>query len=302
MSSSWLVTAIVAVLLFAQNRCVLCWKHRRRLVAKRPKRLLNVYMYNLQKRWKVDTILHGLERCSGATKSFWCQSNCDWNKHVCREKEWQGGYSTMRQYGADVTIIEKFKHYDNLVTDPNDADIFLVPYPHASHCRSPDENAGWRHCEGIDWRSSWDLVKSLPYFNEKTKNRHLFLLTQDLGNNHKLLEDMPLYVTLGGSKNPHHDHEPPPNVTNIVIPPPITEPEYQPSTLAKRNWTEQRNYSLYMNAGLISPDRKVFADILNHVKSIGGLPTLNSDIYSRVSSPTTFLFINHQYALSSGSC
>ena len=170
MSSSWLVTTIVAVLLFAQNRCVLSWKNRRRLVSKRPKRDVKVYMYNLQgTKWDVDTIVNALERCDAETRKWWCRSNCGWNRNVCREREWHHEYSTLRQYGADVTIIEKFKHYDNIVDDPEEAEIFLVPYPHASHCRDPDTRGGWNHCGGLDWHFTWDLVKSLKHFNEKLK-------------------------------------------------------------------------------------------------------------------------------------
>ena len=180
----------------------------------------------------------------------------------------------MRQYGADVTLIEKFKHYDNVVTNPDEADIFLVPYPHSSHCRIPSVGAGWNHCGGLDAKFTRDLVKSLPYFNKRTKYRHLFLLTGDLGNNHQFLEDMPLYVTLGGVPNVYHDHALPANVTPIVIPPPITEPDYQPSVMATRNWTAPRKYSVTMNAGLVTWERVQADKILKSVHSVGGLPTL----------------------------
>ena len=112
-------------------------------------------MYHLQKEWNVDTIVENLENYND---SWWSRSNCDWNRHVCKEKSWHDEYSNFRQYGADVTIIEKFKHYDNLVTNANEADLFLVPYPHQSHCRAPPHGEEWTHCTGVPKKSTENLV------------------------------------------------------------------------------------------------------------------------------------------------
>lgn len=250
-------------------------RKRRRLVTKRPKRNLAIFMYKLQPMWSVDTIVEHVENYKDG---HWHHSNCDWNRHVCKEKTWKKEYSTFRQYGADVTIIEKFKHYDNLVNDTALADILVVPYPHSTHCRSPPHGEEWPHCKGVSPESTKMLLKSLYALSPTRKYNHLFLLTGDLGNAHEQLEDMPLYASLGGIPNVYHDHPIPAGVTNIVIPPPILEPEYQPSALARTNWTRQRNYSLYMHAGLISQERHAFSKILDDTSSIGGLPALKTEI------------------------
>jgi len=248
---------------------------RRRLVTKRPKRDLKVYMYKLEKTWSADEIVHQLETHRDI---YWKRNNCGWNRHVCKEKTWEKEYSTFRQYGADVTIIEKFKHYENLVTNPKDADLFLVPYPHSSQCRAPPHGEVWAHCGGVSREYTKKMVRSLKHLTPTTRDRHFFLLTGDWGNNHEHLEDMPLYASLGGFPNYYRDHPIPPGVTNIVIPPPVLEPEYQPSVLARTNWTRQRKYSVYMNAGLVSYERREFSKILNSVSSVGGLPTYHTEI------------------------
>lgn len=232
-------------------------------------------MYDLPTTYSADTIVHHLETYKDI---YWQQSNCGWNRHVCKEKVWQKEYSTFRQYGADVTIIEKFKHYENLVNKTDEADIFVVPYPHSSQCRSPPHGENWMHCGGVSRDYTKKMVKSLFAFSPTTKDRHFFLLTGDWSNNHEHLEDMPLYATLGGYPNVYHNHLLPKGVNNIVIPPPVLEPEYQPSALAKTNWTRQRKFSVYMNAGLVSAERREVDAILNSVPSVGGLPTIQTHI------------------------
>ena len=98
------------------------------------------------------------------------------------------------------------------------------------------------------------------------------LLTGDMGNNLPFLESMPLYVSLGGRRAPSM------RTTNIVVPPPVLEPEYQPSELAKVNWTRARKFSLYMNAGLVSSERRMIDFILKRTEMVGGLPTIQTAI------------------------
>jgi hypothetical protein len=82
----------------------------------------------------------------------------------------------------------------------------------------------------------------------------------------KVLTNMPLYVSLGGANYP--------GSTNIIIPPPNTEPDYQPSSLAKFEWTKPRNVAVFMMAGLpghLTLRKKAF-DILEKTPMLGGLP------------------------------
>ena len=89
------------------------------------------------------------------------------------------------------------------------------------------------------------MLKSLEHFNETTNaNRHLFLLTADSPSHVLALQKQPLWVSLGGTEYP--------GSTQIVIPPPNTEPDYQPSALAKFDWTSSRNVSIFMHVGLVT--------------------------------------------------
>ena len=56
------------------------------------------------------------------------------------------------------------------------------------------------------------------------------------------------------------------------MPPPNTEPDYQPSALAQFNWTEPREIALFMQMGLVTNVRKEAYKLLGDVQLIGGLP------------------------------
>lgn len=91
----------------------------------------------------------------------------------------------------------------------------------------------------------------------------------------KVLTDMPLYVSLGGAVYP--------GSTNIVIPPPITEPEYQPVSLRKFDWTKPRDVAVFWQAGLADnlPLRKEAFALLQKTPTIGGLPVQVHQIINR---------------------
>ena len=154
------------------------------------------------------------------------------------------------------------------------ADLFLVPYPHSTDCRTPQK--GRRVC----WGSCKDggrpcynataleqlIANGLSHLNAKTKERHLWLLTGDLQNHAPVLEKMPLILTLGGKRSAA------PGTTNIIIPPPVLEPEYQPARLRHTNFTRQRKLSLFVMAGMVSGIRRDVISLLNKTGSIGNLP------------------------------
>ena len=112
----------------------------------------------------------------------------------------------MRQYGGDATLTLKFRRYANRVYDPDDADIFVVPFPHSSMCRDPGYQS-WYKCKGGGnkfWKVNGgdgidDMLKGLDHLNDETKKFHLFLLTGDTENHDDILTSMPLYVSLGGA-------------------------------------------------------------------------------------------------------
>mmetsp|Transcript_12093 Transcript_12093/g.18264 ORF Transcript_12093/g.18264 Transcript_12093/m.18264 type:complete len:237 (-) Transcript_12093:326-1036(-) len=189
--------------------------------------------------------------------------------NVCAEENWIGQYSSMRQYGADATLIKLFRSYANRVFDPADADIFVVPFPHSSICRTYVHQC-WTKCRCSDGRDTEEamrvekMIKSLKYLNDKTKTFHLFLLTGDTVNHADALTSMPLYVSLGGQEFK--------GSTNMVIPPANTEPEYQPSALAKFDWTKPKKTAVFLNVGLVNSVRRDAFSVLEKTPFIAGLP------------------------------
>ncbi len=223
---------------------------------------LKVFVYELEHEFTLEKYIEDINSHSQP------RSNCDWNMNVCAEENWVGQYSSMRQYGADATLIKLFRSYVNRVYDPADADIFVVPFPHSSICRTYFRQC-WGKCScsrdgGREKKRVEKMIKSLKYLNDDTKKFHLFLLTGDTENHVDALTSMPLYVSLGGQ-----DFK---GSTNIVIPPANTEPGYQPSALAKFDWTRPRKTAVFMNFGVVNDVRRDAFSVLEKTPFIAGLP------------------------------
>ena len=212
-SSSSLVKAmILASLVFIQLEMMNSIKENTKLTVGNPalsacsssvdlgtRTKLKIFVYDLPYQYSLENFL------KEQNLSNYKKSNCDWNLNVCAEEEWVGEYSTHRQNGGDATLIHKFRRYANRVYDPDDADIFVVPFPHSSMCRDPTTNQLWGKCAG---RNKWkkvnegpgidDMLKGLDHMTNETKKFHLFLLMADTPNHNPILTSMPLYVSLGG--------------------------------------------------------------------------------------------------------
>jgi len=223
---------------------------------------LKIYVYELEYEFSLEKYIEEINASSLP------KSNCDWNMNVCAEENWVGQYSSMRQYGADATLIKLFRSYSNRVDDPSDADIFVVPFPHSSFCRKYFRQPLWKKCSGRrgggEKENAEKMLKSLKYLNEETKKFHLFLLTGDTESHVDALTRMPLYVSLGGQEFT--------GSTNIVIPPANTEPEYQPSALTKFDWTRPRKNAIFLTVGLVNDVRRDTFSVLEMTPFIANLP------------------------------
>jgi hypothetical protein len=68
------------------------------------------------------------------------KKNCQWYPTICQDKTSPNrpkermfvGYRY--NYNMDVAYLAKFHRYPHQTKDPTEADIFVVPYPHKSHC------------------------------------------------------------------------------------------------------------------------------------------------------------------------
>jgi hypothetical protein len=191
-------------------------------------------------------------------------------------------YATMAKadnFGADVPIINLFRNYNGRTYDPTQADVFVVPYPHRSHCLSKLADSvryrgGAQHCAVVPKETIDQLLASLSYLNMTTMKKHLFVLSGDKQLNDKRLEEMPLTLTLGPVSEM--------NDGNIVIPYLNNRPEFQPSVIYQRDedwWTRPRKYAFSYYFGTSSKDmkgrylRRVFGrKIQTYGTSIGNLP------------------------------
>ena len=176
---------------------------------------------------------------------------------------------------ADVAVIDLFRTFPGRTDDPAAADLFVVPYPHASHCVSKPDGVWMAACKHI----SRDLVQNgvfatLNHYagNEK---RHLFLNIINQGNSNPIMRNTPLSVTIG----PRY------KATNIIVPYLNNLPSFQPSAVRGRGadwWTRPRTYSLTYFFGISNSQMRNSARVYrrsfmeevqrNWPDALGGLP------------------------------
>lgn len=171
---------------------------------------------------------------------------------------------------TDLGIIQLFQTFPGRVYDPQQADVFVVPYPHASHCMSGHCRPGpyKQNCGGVPQSMIDDLVdKQLTYFRGNDTDRHLFILSSSHQLNKKL-QMAALKFVIGGRKyikdrpsqiylrrmNPHHKQDPD-QLGNFIMPYMNTHPLMQPNVIRSRSedwWTSTtrpRKYSFVSISG-----------------------------------------------------
>lgn len=139
----------------------------------------------------------------------------------------------VENFKAELGLIYLFRTYPGRTWNPNDADIFVVPYAAEGHCQC---------AEGYTWNcaqvpaTDMDLLRnSLIFLNETTKKRHLFILAGARAK--PFLWSKPFMLTTAPSRKPGQ----------IVVPNLEDKSPYQPSALISRGvewWTSRpRRYS-----------------------------------------------------------
>ena len=220
-------------------------------------------------------------------------------------------------YNADVVQADLFLRYpleDSSTTpptvtsfatrtsNPHDADIFIVPYPHDSHCKCNSKRTAPGCYHGDSEKVMPGLVtelldEQLLYYNQTTQNRHLFLSGSNWENPLDLLRGMPLRTTKGEAYPCRRDIMTKNKIDansaicgNIVAATHRTLPEYQPTSLnsyPEEWWTARpRKYSL---SGIFGrqPNNSTYRNIvLDRAEelfppTIGGLPTYIQEILGK---------------------
>jgi hypothetical protein len=197
---------------------------------------------------------------------------------------------------ADIAIIDSFTTYPGRTHDPQSAQIFIVPYPSASHCLWEAYNKKWQNqCMHV----SADTIKkevlgNLLYYRGN-KNRHLFINTMDYWLVHPSIRNVPLSINLG----PRHTNE---NVKHIVIPYLNDKESFQPPSLSQRKvdwWTRERTFSLAYFFGAANKRMKKSQRIqrlyfLEEVRTnwtspvLGDLPFVVASLQQNQSAPSDY--------------
>ncbi|KAL7536111.1 hypothetical protein ACHAXR_006921 [Thalassiosira sp. AJA248-18] len=197
---------------------------------------------------------------------------------------------------ADIAIIDLFRSFPGRTDDPKEADIFIVPYPHASHCISKPGGIWLNACGHIGQNLVQDGVfKTLNHY-AGNENRHLFLNVINQGNSNPVMRNTPLSLSIG----PRYKG------TNLLVPYLNNLASFQPSAIRNRDvswWTRPRTYSLtyffgISNSKMRSSPRVWRRYFLENVQqtwpdNLGGLPYAIRVMPSGKKPPSRFF--SHMY-------
>jgi hypothetical protein len=234
-------------------------------------------------------------------------ASCDWGLHTCTmENVTQAQKSYVRyrhNYNADVVQADLFLRYPINASEtatpfatrtdsPHDADIFVVPYPHDSHCKCVSSRPA-PGCKDRDGRMEPQLRRliqqHLIHFNRSTHHRHLFLTGSIHLMSHAIIQNMTLRTSKGDARH-CLDHNTPP-CGMIIAPTHKALHDYQPTVLQNENhrplawWTSRpRTHSLVGFFGRQDSDVTIRNEVLDQVEelfptTIGGLPTMVQDSF-----------------------
>ena len=80
----------------------------------------------------------------------------------------------VENFKAELGLIYLFRTYPGRTYDPNEADLFVVPYAAEGHCQC-HEGYTW-NCAQVPGEDMVDLRNHLLYMNDTSKDRHVFIL------------------------------------------------------------------------------------------------------------------------------
>jgi hypothetical protein len=155
-------------------------------------------------------------------------------------------------YKAELALLQLFRSYPGRTINPNEADIFVVPYLHAGHCLLAH---GWNmYCSHIQ-RSlveNW-IHQNLTFWNMNTRRRHLFFNVAGVSHTKKVLRRTAFLALTSGPRI----HNSPPG--HIIIPQFNDHPHFQPSYICMDDddwWTRKRRYAFVSFYGEVNPNMK----------------------------------------------
>lgn len=231
---------------------------------------LKIHVYSLPSKFNLDLI----ERVAGAVPPQ--DGTCGLPVQSCTmHAVTKGNLAHFYDYMNEVAILRKFialleQMPSRAGEDPAEADLFIVPaffstanfvMPYINRIipeSGPlEQSPPSRTAFGLQ-----DILPLLPYFNESTSGRHLFLRTHDCNpmnqnqyyesdfnpktsgcrfNTPDFVLDNAMFLTLGPKNQNHVSHS-----RHIVVPPAITERELQPSVYVDDSGNSRPNLIFLM--------------------------------------------------------
>mmetsp|Transcript_178621 Transcript_178621/g.566824 ORF Transcript_178621/g.566824 Transcript_178621/m.566824 type:complete len:1064 (+) Transcript_178621:1-3192(+) len=183
-----------------------------------------IFVYDLPPSFHAD-LLHEVRAINEAAP-LESRSSCDYGATPCTERGWTAWYSTVRQLGTEVVVLQKLLLSPLLVDDPRKADFFVVPYFHALDCRLTT----WRmhqwapRCRFSDLPH--DIWARLPHYSSATASRHIFLSSTEPHNMHITFVGQPQLMSVGprfGDGSAGH----------VLVPTLVTDEELQPGAFRR---------------------------------------------------------------------
>lgn len=234
------------------------------------------YVYdNLPDQVNIHTISNCIE------DQFRNGATCPWSLKICTEETLDsnaGRYLSWRtNHNADVAIVNLFQTYPypgeytsssrpatasfaTRTQHAHQADVFVVPYAHDSHCKCTVRHTWCEHQldeikAQLMQQSLHAIFQSLPHYAANA-SRHLFISSSDFPFAHsKIQNSRHLRTTLGDLRTPECVSNGGGVCGNFVIPYLNTNVDYQPLNLLQRphSWwtTRSRTYSVVAHFGYL---------------------------------------------------
>ena len=210
---------------------------------------IKLYIYDtLAEEFSVEAVSTCINNKFNADKS----NNCGWDPVVCNENS-SGSYPYFNLYRTnfnnDVVLLKRFLRYEYITKNPSEADIFIVPYPHKSHCICRQKSHTKAMCVYSYKLVEKEVIGKLDFYNAYP-SKHLFILGSDWDlANPPLRKKSILQLSLGPADGCRKRGKgPSANCGSLVVPYVNTDFEYQPKQLAELSeswWLDrERHYGL----------------------------------------------------------
>lgn len=177
--------------------------------------------------------MNGAERYSPCPLHFFVYSNIPFNfSSYLEDKVMESNKEGSRPFenaNLDLALIKLFRTSPCRTDFAQEANLFVVPYPHCSHCAFGGHGyqAG---CRQVPIDEVNVVLNSLKYYrNESYKVKHLFLASWGTGMTLKKFDDeAPLILTVGPKQRQKNA---------VIVPMVNVRPEFQPSAEIAANWS-----------------------------------------------------------------